>query len=105
MPEACRINDVTMGICDDGHRCCPHYRGGKCTEGSPDVYINGRSAVRAGDKGDSRCPHDGHFSFKGGSSRVYINGRRAIRTGDSAGCEKCDQAGEVTTGSRDVMIG
>ena len=99
------MNDVTMGICDDGHKCCPHYRGGKCTSGSSNVYINGRSAVRNGDEGDCRCPHGGHFSFKGGSRSVYINGKRAIRIGDSAGCESCDQAGEVTTGSKDVMIG
>ena len=105
MPESCREGDRTFGICDDGHRCCPHSRGGKCMQGSADVFINGRGAMRRGDKGKTRCPHNAEFELKGGSSTVFINGRNAIRIGDAACCAKCEQAGMVESGSRDVLIG
>ncbi len=105
MPEACREGDRTFGICDDHHRCCPHSRGGKCGAGSPNVMINGRSAMRQGDKGDCRCAHSGTFELKGGSATVMINGKAAIRIGDTAGCSDCEQAGMTESGSKDVMIG
>lgn len=105
MPEACRVGDQTFGICDDHHKCCPHSRGGKCTSGSANVFVNGKAAVRAGDAGSCRCAHNAEFELHGGSATVYINGRSAIRIADAAGCKKCDQAGQVCSGSRDVMIG
>ena len=74
-------------------------------QGSADVFINGRGAMRRGDKGKTRCPHNAEFELKGGSSTVFINGRNAIRIGDAACCAKCEQAGMVESGSRDVLIG
>ena len=52
MPEAGVIGSRTFGLCDDDDECCPHFRGGKCTEGSSDVFINGKGALRSGDSGD-----------------------------------------------------
>ena len=68
----------------------------------------GISVVRmgaAGDKGKTRCPHNAEFELKGGSSTVFINGKNAIRIADAAGCTKCDQAGQVESGSKNVLAG
>ena len=105
MPEAGMIGSRTFGLCDDDDDCCPHFRGGKCTEGSSDVFINGKGALRSGDAGDCRCPHGGSFELKQGSGSVYINGCKAIRIADPAKCDDCGEAGQVESGSRDVFIG
>lgn len=105
MPEAATVGSRTLGLCEDGGECCPHFRGGKCTGGSSDVLINGKGAMRQGDEGDCRCPHGGSFKLRQGSHTVFINGKPAIRIADPAECDDCGQAGQVESGSRDVMIG
>jgi uncharacterized Zn-binding protein involved in type VI secretion len=73
-------------------------------EGSPDVYINGRNALRKGDHfaahGCPVCPAPVHGrALADGSPDVYINGRKAGRVGDPIDC-----GGKVITGSGDVYI-
>ena len=54
--------------------------GAPVTEGSPTVFINGKPAVRVGDR-------TGCGVVVRGSSTVYVNGRPLARAGDAAsGC-------------------
>ena len=105
MSGAARVGDGTRGICDAGHKCCPHGRNGECSSGSENVFINGAGALRAGDQGECNCPHGGHFQARGGSSTVFINGRSAMRQGDQTQCGRCGRHGEITGGSANVLIG
>ena len=74
--------------------------------GSPDVFINGRSAARVGDStslhlrpaGKKCVPHTAKITQ--GAATVFINGKPAARVGSAvSGCTK------VTGGSSDVEIG
>lgn len=105
MGQAARNGDSTIGFCDDDHKCCSHSRHGTCNRGSPNVFINGRSAYRLGDQGDCKCPHGGKFVGLSGSATVYINGRQAVRNRDCTMCAKCASPGVVTSGSANVLIG
>ncbi len=51
MPGQGRVDDRALGI--DKHRCnaCPHVVSGPATQGSGTVIVNGKPAVRKGDKG------------------------------------------------------
>ncbi len=69
----------------------------KAIEGSPDIEINGKPAVRVGDAFEAH-PHERHL--KEGSSSVWFNGRKAGRVGDAIDC-----GGTVEDGSPDVSIG
>lgn len=64
---------------------------GGVTEGSPDVMIGGKPAVRVGD-GASGAPVEG-------SPNVFINGRPAAIAGGRNGC-----GGVVVGGSSNVFI-
>lgn len=74
-------------------------------QGSSDVYINDRGAVRFGDRTTAHLvPSRRCFvhvaSVNQGSRSVFINGKRAARVGDSiAGCTS------IAQGSRNVFIG
>lgn len=71
------------------------------TEGSPNVFINGKPAVRVGDKvsnhTDGLGSHDGSVSQ--GSSNVFVNGKAKVRKGDSVSC-----GGTVVDGSSNVLV-
>ena len=74
-------------------------------EGSPNVIINGRPAVRKGDAyavdGCSVCPAPPHSrKLAKGSPTVFFNGKQAGRIGDPIDCGGVD-----ITGSPNVFIG
>jgi len=95
MAAAARLGDICSG-----HGCFPPRSG---TSASPNVFINGRPAHRAGDGWNLHCCpkkgcHPGVVS--GGSSSVFINGLPAARIGDSVGCGSV-----IAMGSSNVFIG
>lgn len=83
-----------------GHDACPPVA---LASGSPNVFINGRSAGRAGDPYEAHgCKdHPSHVgTIASGAPHVFINGRPAARVGDSVSC-----GGTVAEGSSNVTIG
>ncbi len=91
------------GDVGSGHAC--HFPPTNATEGSPDVYTNGKNAVRQGDAyaphGCGPCPAPPHGrKLASGSATVFINGKQAGRVGDPIDC-----GGAAATGSGDVYIG
>jgi|GEM_PF-434993 len=95
MPAAGRIADI-----GSGHGCFPPS---PTIQGSGDVFINKRKALRKGDAvllhACTNCPPHGR-SVSAGSATVNINGKPAARKSDSISC-----GGSVSTGSGDVFIG
>jgi len=91
---AARIGDITTG-----HDCHPPQ---VAIKGSRNVKINGRGALRLGDKFMPHCCgytcHPGFLAE--GSGTVSINGIPAGRIQDSIMC-----GGSVATASSDVLIG
>lgn len=96
---------------DDGHR---YYVGkehpggsvsGTIDSGSPNVFINGCSAARKGDrvKETSVCT-DGTGHISEGSSTVFVNGKPKARVPDTVD-EHTDRDGKITTGSNNVYVG
>lgn len=95
MPAATRLGDANTG-----HDACPPAA---LAGGSPNVFINGKSAGREGDSyAPHGCkdhpPHAGTISS--GAAHVFINGMKAARVGDSVSC-----GGTVAEGSANVIIG
>jgi len=89
-----------QGDCCTGHDSCAPV---PLTGGSPNVFINGRSAGRVGDKYSPHgcIAHPSHAdSISAGSSTVFINGQPAARVGDAVSL-----AGAVRDGSANVFIG
>ena len=90
----------------DSHGCpaCPHDVIGPAVEGSPDVKINGREALRVGDRGaHGACCGPNQWQAVGGAPGVFINGQRAHRVGDDVA--HCGGDGALETGSANVLIG
>ncbi|MCB5205522.1 PAAR domain-containing protein [Neorhizobium sp. T786] len=97
MPASTRKDDI-----GSGHGC--HFPPTVAVEGSPDVIINGKPAVRVGDAyaahGCPSCPAPAHGrALSQGSPTVFINGRAAGRIGDSIDC-----GGAAASGSGDVFF-
>jgi len=95
MPKAARLGDL-----GSGHGCFPPS---PAIEGSSDIIINGKPAVRVGDAyiahGCNSCiPHPRNAAQ--GSSTVNFNGKPAVRVGDGINC-----GGKAQTGSGNVFIG
>lgn len=95
MPKAARLGDL-----GSGHECFPPS---PAIEGSSDIIINGRPAVRVGDAyvahGCNSCiPHPRNAAE--GSSTVNFNGRPAVRVGDGINC-----GGKAQIGSSNVFVG
>ena len=105
MPAAARVGDNANNPADShGKRCCPHNVTGPATSGSPNVFTNGRSALRIGDPGvHSSCCGPNTWNCSGGSGSVFINGKPAVRKGDST--SHCGGGGHMIQGSGDVFIG
>lgn len=105
MPGAARIGDLSK--CDaDMHGCpiCPHVVQGPAVTGSPNVSINGRPAVRVGDKGiHAVCCGPNTWNATMGSSTVLINNKPAHRKDDMD--MHCGGVGKMIQGSDDVIIG
>jgi uncharacterized Zn-binding protein involved in type VI secretion len=74
--------------------------GGRQIQGSRNVFVNARPAVRKGDRiqGHGRGPHGGPVMVQGSGS-VFVNGKPVCRAGDSANC------GHKTSGSGNVFAG
>ena len=89
MAKAARKGD--LGSEHDG------FPASKAIEGSPDIEIDGKPAVRVGDAFEAH-PHARHL--KEGSSSVLFNGKKAGRIGDAIDC-----GGKVQEGSPGVTIG
>jgi len=77
---------------------------GGALQGSPDVFVNGRPALRVGDVGaHAGCCGPGLWRASAGSATVFINGVAAHRAGDRT--LHCGGAGALVEGSADVLIG
>ncbi|MFT8947585.1 MAG: PAAR domain-containing protein [Acetobacter aceti] len=91
---AARTTD--MHTCPETASQVPHV-GGPIASGSPNVFINGRSAARVGDIATCNGPLD---KISEGSASVFINGKPAARMGD-----RTEHGGVVIIGSSNVFIG
>lgn len=86
----------------------PEPTTGKLAQGSPNVFINGRAAVRAGEDAASSCTglalNHPMWPFQvtvaEGSATVFINGKPAARLGSKLAC-----GAHIKTGSENVFIG
>lgn len=76
--------------------------GGKLIQGSGNVFINSKPAVRKGDlvEAHGKPPHAGGVKMIQGSGSVYVNGKNICRIGDKASCGHA-----VTQGSGNVFAG
>ena len=101
MPGAGRVGDTAQRSKDeqDGASASAF---GEAGQGSPDVIINGRAALRVDDPGHHESA-PGHFQAMQGSTGVFINGLPAFRRGDAT--RHGDEQGELLTGSADVHFG
>ena len=105
MPGQMRLGDIG-NVDSDGHGCpgCPHPAKGPAIQGSPNVFVNGRPAVRKGDKGmHAACCGPNMWTATGCSGTVLINGKGAHRDGDAE--SHCGGSGESIQGSGDVIVG
>jgi len=105
MPGAARIGDKSMAPAD-AHGCpaCPHPVNGPAVEGSPDVLIEHKPAVRLGDGGiHAACCGPNKWTATAGSATVLINNKPAVRLGDST--THCGGPGTMIEGSATVIIG
>jgi uncharacterized Zn-binding protein involved in type VI secretion len=90
----------------DSHGCtsCAHNCTGPATAGSPDVYVNGRYALRVTDPGvHSSCCGPNTWQASAGSATVYFNGLKAHRKGDAT--QHCGGVGKLIEGSDNVFVG
>jgi len=91
---ACVKGDITTG-----HGAFPPR---KTSQGSGNVFINGKSAYRSGDSLDVHCIGKTchKLSAHSGSSTVLINAKDAMRVGDLIECGEF-----MAIGSSTVLIG
>jgi uncharacterized Zn-binding protein involved in type VI secretion len=92
MSKAGRRGDLCTGHDDHGPR--------PATKGSPDVSVNDRPALRAGDPFAKHGPTRHGGSVSAGSSTVTFNDKPAARVGDALDC-----GGTLGDGSDDVLVG
>jgi uncharacterized Zn-binding protein involved in type VI secretion len=105
MPPQARIGDLSK-VPTDAHGCpaCPHMCIGPAVQGSPDVYVNGRNAVRVGDLGvHAVCCGPNIWNASSGSATVFINNIKAHRKGDQDA--HCGGTGTMQQGSDNVITG
>ena len=105
MPPQSRLGDKS-NVPADAHGCpaCPHPAVGPAIVGSPDVMVNGRPAIRVGDKGvHAACCGPNMWTAQMGSSTVMVNNKQAHRTGDQD--QHCGGMGTMQAGSPNVMTG
>ena len=77
MPGVVRKGDLGSG--HDGH---PGTISDECSD---NVFVNGKGAVREGDK---LIPHGHPREAKCCSKTVFVNGKGVVRLGDCIECEK-----------------
>jgi uncharacterized Zn-binding protein involved in type VI secretion len=105
MPGQGRLGDKAQ-IPADAHGCpgCPHPGTGPAIAGSPDVFVNGKPALRVNDTGvHAVCCGSNMWSASQGSSTVFINGKAAHRNGDPT--KHCGGTGKLIESSEDVLVG
>jgi uncharacterized Zn-binding protein involved in type VI secretion len=105
MPGQGRLGDKA-NISADAHGCpgCPHPGTGPAIAGSPDVFVNGRPALRVDDVGlHAACCGPNMWQAQQGSSTVFINGRAAFRLQDPT--RHCGGQGQLIEGSDNVLVG
>jgi uncharacterized Zn-binding protein involved in type VI secretion len=105
MPGQGRLGDKSQAPIDF-HGCplCPHSVTGPAVQGSPDVMVNFRPAVRVGDMGiHASCCGPNTWTATMGSATVMINFRPAHRMGDMD--QHCGGVGKLIEGSADVIVG
>lgn len=105
MPPAMRLGDKAMNPAD-AHGCpaCPHPVVGPAVQGSTNVNINARPAIRLNDIGiHAACCGMNMWTATKGSGTVNINGKAAIRMADST--THCGGSGQVIEGSSNVITG
>jgi len=103
MHGAARKGDQHRGTCGHGSLCCPHSVIGEISEGSPDVFINGRPAARLNDSVTHDCPHCGTGYVSSASGSVKANGRGIARIGDTVTYP--GGSGTITAASGNVNVG
>ena len=105
MPPQGRLGDKSQAPVD-AHGCpaCPHPVTGPAVQGSPDVLVNNRPALRVGDQGiHAACCGPNIWFATMGSSTVFINNMPAHRMGDQD--QHCGGVGTLIEGSPDVIVG
>jgi uncharacterized Zn-binding protein involved in type VI secretion len=105
MPPAGRLGDKAK-IPVDIHGCpaCPHPAIGPAIVGSPTVKVNGKPALRLGDKGiHAACCATNMWEAMTGSGTVMINGMPAHRMNDIT--RHCGGMGKLIEGSGNVETG
>lgn len=73
------------------------------SEGSPNVFVNGKGVHRLGDGWPVHCNSLGEChagTTSKASTTVLVNGRGVARVGDSISC-----GGSIATGSSNVLVG
>jgi uncharacterized Zn-binding protein involved in type VI secretion len=107
MPPQGRLGDRAENPADGhGRSCCLHDAIGPAVDGSPDVFVNYRKALRITDPGihqDVRCCGPNTWNAAAGSPTVFINNRNAHRLGDET--VHCGGVGRLIEGSPDVIVG
>jgi len=105
MPPQGRLGDKSQCPAD-AHGClaCPHPVVGPAIQGSPDVLVNFRPALRVGDMGiHAPCCGPNTWTAVKGSATVLINNMPAHRMGDHD--QHCGGVGALIEGSADVIVG
>jgi len=105
MPPQARLGDKA-NCPADAHGCpaCPHPVTGPAIQGSPDVVVNGKPAVRVGDQGvHAACCGPNMWKAAAGSGTVFVNNIAAHRLGDQT--QHCGGSGTMIEGSDNVMTG
>jgi len=105
VPPQGRLGDKSQAA-SDAHGCplCPHSVFGPSIQGSPDVLVNNRPALRLGDPGThTPCCGGNTWIAQKGSATVLINGKPAHRMGDMV--QHCGGVGQLIEGSPDVIVG
>lgn len=105
MPEQGRLGDKAQNP-SDGHGCpsCAHPVIGPAVGGSPNVFVNGKNALRVDDPGvHSGCCGANTWQASQGAPGVFYNGRKAHRLGDAT--KHCGGSGKLVEGSNNVFIG
>jgi uncharacterized Zn-binding protein involved in type VI secretion len=105
MPGQGRLGDKA-NVPLDAHGCpaCPHPAIGPAIQGSPDVNVNKRPALRVDDPGiHSACCGANTWTATQGCMTVFINGKSAHRMGDQN--RHCGGMGQLVEGSPNVVVG
>lgn len=105
MPGQGRLGDKA-NVPADAHGCpaCPHPATGPAIRGSPDVFVNGRPALRVDDVGiHAACCGTNMWQAQQGSATVFLNGKAAFRMNDVS--RHCGGQGRLIEGSGNVIVG